>query len=97
MEISTETLMFLVLGEIKGVRNEIRKQNERIARLEQWQVRLKTACACSRRRLRLPLPRNLRKVTRTRKENKREELQMRKDRPVCHPEVREAASGNDGL
>ena len=45
MEISTETLMFLVLGEIKGVRNEIRKQNERIARLEQWQERLKTACA----------------------------------------------------
>ena len=37
--------MFLVLGEIKGVRNEIRKQNERIARLEQWQERLKTACA----------------------------------------------------
>ena len=42
MEISTETLIFLVLG---GVHNEIREQNERIARLEQWQERLKTACA----------------------------------------------------
>ena len=42
MKISTETLMFLVLG---AVHNEIRKQNERIARLEQWQFRLKTTCA----------------------------------------------------
>jgi hypothetical protein len=41
MEISMETLMCLVLGEIKGARNEIRTQDERIARLEQWQERLK--------------------------------------------------------
>jgi hypothetical protein len=45
MEISMETLMCLVLGEINGARNEIRKQDKRIARLEQWQERLKTVCA----------------------------------------------------
>ncbi len=42
MDISTQTLMFLVFG---AVHNEIRKQNERIDRLELWQFRLKTVCA----------------------------------------------------
>ena len=52
MEIPAETLsnILLTLGEIKGELVEVRKQNERISRLEQWQTRLKVVlaavCAC---------------------------------------------------
>jgi len=42
MEILIEILILQTVGEMKS---EIRRQNERIARLEQWQTRLKAACA----------------------------------------------------
>src|SRR5438132_9543607 len=49
-QLRLERNILLTLGEIKGELVEVRKQNERISRLEQWQTRLKVVlaavCAC---------------------------------------------------